>query len=188
MGDFSQYPEPIRAILEAQFAIARSGISRYADEWVSLDLTMGQLKALMALAQQRMHVRQLAEALGVGKPAASIIVDRLVQLGLAQRIEDPEDRRYTLVSLTDEGSERVERLHQGKLDRLAQWLEAMNPDDLAALRRGLRALAAIITRDGAHSGATGIGPSGATLCMPEAHPTPPAERDGKPSAIAATQN
>src|SRR5579884_4426487 len=103
MGDYSQYPETIRMILEAQLCIARNGINKQVDEWVNLDLTMGQLKALMALAQQRMHVRQLAETLGVGKPAASIIVDRLVQLGLAQRIEDPVDRRYTLVSLTEEG-------------------------------------------------------------------------------------
>ena len=182
MGDFSRYPEPIRAILEAQHSIARNGPIKHTDEWINLDLTMGQLKALMALAQQRMHVRQLAEALGVGKPAASIIVDRLVQLGLAQRIEDPEDRRYTQVSLTDEGSERVERLHQGKLDRLVQWFEAMDPDDLAALRRGLQALAAIIERDGARSGAT------ATWCTPVTHPTLPAEHDGEPSAAAATQN
>jgi DNA-binding MarR family transcriptional regulator len=144
MHDLSGYSGDVRAVLESQFALARCMVGKQPQDWVQLDLTIGQVKTLMMLAgKPDQTVSQLAEGLGSGKPAASILIDRLVQLGLVQRTEDANDRRRTLVALTDAGSDLVARLRQGNLDQLVKWLQAMAPADLAALRRGLEALAAI---------------------------------------------
>src|SRR5439155_21058303 len=88
-------------------------------------------------------VGHLAQALGIGKPAASILVDRLVHLALVQRDEDRADRRRTLVRLSGRGEELVLGLRQGRRERVRQWASQLTDADLAALRRGLRALAAV---------------------------------------------
>lgn len=113
-----------------------------AHRWLELELTMGQLKGLFALAQGGpMPVGRLAERLGVSEPTTSALVDRLARLGLVRREEDPRDRRRTLVSLSAQGELRVAELHQGGQQWLEEALGRMEDGDLEALARGLEALA-----------------------------------------------
>jgi len=148
MDDLSSLPESVRAIMAAQRRIVRAAHRTSAAEWIHLELSMGQLKTLMTIAaRQPATVSEIADALEVGKPAASTLVDRLVQLGYAARAEDPADRRRTLVTTTSAGGELVARLREGQLDRLVRWVETLAPEDRAALARGLEALAAIAERD-----------------------------------------
>lgn len=140
--------ERVREALETQHAVSHALHRGNMQDWAHLDLSMGQLKALMTLASSDdMNVSELAERLQVSKPTASILVDRLVQLGYCERTEDTEDRRRTLVAPTDKGRELVVRLQQGGSERMARWLELMDSDDVDALTRGLRALAATISSD-----------------------------------------
>jgi DNA-binding MarR family transcriptional regulator len=142
--DISGYPEPIRAVLAAQFQLSRCVVSTQMQEWAQLELTIGQLKVMMILTgHPGMTISQIAESLSIGKPSTSILVDRLVQQSLVHRTEDESDRRRTLVTLTAAGNDLTTRLHQGNVERLAQWYSALAPEDLAALRRGLEALAVV---------------------------------------------
>ncbi len=112
-----------------------------ATEWWGLELTMAQLKVLLTLAfEGQATIGKIAETLGIGQPTASHLVDRLVQAGLAQRVEQSTDRRYTLASLTSPGETMVRRLRQGRMDRLHSLLAQLDEGDLAALRQGLEAL------------------------------------------------
>lgn len=131
--------------LAAQRVVYRTLLGSAMRDWIELDLSMGQLKSLMALAtHQGLNITGLAELLGIGKPTASILVDRLVQMGYVERREDPTDRRRAIVAPSTAGSELVARLRQGgEGQRMARWLARMAPADLEALTHGLRALAAI---------------------------------------------
>jgi MarR family transcriptional regulator, organic hydroperoxide resistance regulator len=129
--------------MQAQKQIVQAMHAAADPTWLQLDLTMAQLKGLFALADSPMTIGQLAEALGSGKPAASILVERLVQLGLVERAEDPLDRRRTIARVTSQGEELVARLRQGGRDRLRAWLSRLGDDDLAALVQGLQALATV---------------------------------------------
>jgi DNA-binding MarR family transcriptional regulator len=141
--------ELIEATLQAQREVARA-VHREADPaWLQLDLTMGQLKALFALADDALTVGGLGNILGMGRPAASLLVDRLFQLDLISREEDPRDRRRTRVQLTARGQEVVLQLRQGGQERMRTWLGHLNEPDLAALLQGLRALARAAALDGA---------------------------------------
>ncbi|MBI2861561.1 MAG: MarR family transcriptional regulator [Chloroflexi bacterium] len=114
--------------------------------WLHLDLTIAQLKGLFMLAAMGpMTVGQVADTLRIGKPAASILVDRLVQTRLVGRAEDASDRRRTIIRLTIEGEELVILLRQGKRERLQDALEKMSDKDLEALVQGLRALVSSIS-------------------------------------------
>lgn len=138
-----RHEELIEKILEAQQCIGQAMHAAADPTWLQLDLTMGQLKALIVMADNALTVGQVANMLGIGKPAASILVDRLVQLGFVTRSEDPLDRRRTLVGLTPEGRDLTARLRQGARDRFRGWLEQMDDEALAALVQGMQALVAI---------------------------------------------
>lgn len=142
----------VRDALDAHRALARAIHNAHTADWAALDLTMGQLKGLMALASTgAMNVSELACWLKASKPAASVLVDKLVNLGLAAREEDHEDRRRTLVMLTPQGRELIARLQETGGTRMERWLVQLSDDDRDALTRGLRALTAVIALD-AHPG------------------------------------
>lgn len=146
--DDETLPAPVRNALEAHRAVARAIHDKTSPGWDHLELTMGQLKAMMALSTiGAVNVGGLAERLELSKPTTSILVDRLVQLGYVERTEDAEDRRRTLVALTTKGNELVAQLQQSGGRRMAQWLARLAPADLDALTRGLRALAAAVEHD-----------------------------------------
>lgn len=139
----------LQEVVESQRAIVRASHSTATPNWVQLHLSMAQLKTLFVLNDRARSVGEVAEALGVGKAAASLLIDRLVQLDLVERNEDPVDRRRTLVHLTAQGEQSVHQLRDGGRERLLEWLGRIDDEDLAALVRGLRALAAAAEQDGA---------------------------------------
>jgi len=136
--------ELIEHILSSQYAVFRASAAASAPAWIDLDLTMSQMKALRMLAfRGPSTVSGLAEVLRISQPTASQLVDRLVQAGLAQREDDPADRRRTVVRLTRRGQQLHERLRGQFRERFRNWLERMDADDLVALRDGYEALARI---------------------------------------------
>lgn len=137
----------IRQVRDANHAIYRRIWHDTVADWIRLDLTMAQVKLLFVLRHvsdddsQVMTISSVAQRLEIGLPAASHLVDRLVQQGLASRIEDKSDRRRALLELTEAGRELANRLGEGTRDRFARWVERLDDDDLATLARGLSALA-----------------------------------------------
>jgi len=114
---------------------------RGAPAWLQTELTFAQLRALFTLADYGpTPIGRAAGRLGIGLPAASSLVDRLVEQGLVRRREDPFDRRRTLAETTEAGQALAQRLRQGSREALRAWLEQMDGDDLVALVRGLEAL------------------------------------------------
>ena len=110
-------------------------------EWIELDLSISQVKALFVLARtEPAAVGDIGECLSVGVSAASHLVDRLVHEGLVDRHEDPENRRRTLVCRTARGKELADRLHQGRVEQLRRLMTRLTDDDLVALLQGMRAL------------------------------------------------
>lgn len=111
-------------------------------DWLHLDLTLAQIKVLLVLLwRDSLTVSEVAEQLGVGQPTASHLVDRLVRAGWVLRQENPADRRYTLVQLSEQGRGMIERLHQGRLEQLRTCLRHLSPDELICVQQGLQTLA-----------------------------------------------
>ena len=123
-------------------------------EWLDLDLTVGQIRGLFALASHGpMTIGQVAERLRVRLPWASTVVDRLVEEGLVQRGEDPADRRRTLARLTPRGEALVVQASvKAAQEHLRACLAKISAADLAALVRGLDALAVFVGEDSSACG------------------------------------
>lgn len=134
----------LEAVIEGQKRVWRATQAASMPTWLESHVTMVQLKALSLLLQGPRSVSELAEALGTGRAAASLLVDRLVQVGLVNRTEDALDRRRTLVHLSEEGERAVRQLREGSRERYREALERLSDEDLVALAQGMQALAAAI--------------------------------------------
>ena len=83
-------------------------------------LSMGQFGALLHINQKGgCGVSDIGSDLGITNSAASQMLDRLVQVKLISRTEDPSDRRGKLIVLTDLGRQI---LVEGNLAN-QKWLE-----------------------------------------------------------------
>lgn len=144
--------ELIEEILQAQYAVFRVSSAASAPAWIDLDLTMSQMKGLRTLAfGGPATISGLADTMKISQPTASQLVDRLVHSGLAEREEDPADRRRTLVRLTKRGQQLHERLRGQIRERFRSWLERMDAGELEALHSGYGALARIASAGNSHA-------------------------------------
>lgn len=81
------------------------GTNEALRERLGLGAGSGRIKVLFLLTERPMTLAQLAEAHGVDRPYATIIVDKLERLGFVERRPHPSDRRSKIVSLTPAGRE-----------------------------------------------------------------------------------
>ena len=103
---------------------------------------MSQARCLMLVSlHPSMPISVLASHLRIGLPAASGLVDRLVDAGQVERKVDPVDRRHQLVTLTERGQAAVDRLHELPAEKLGQLLAGLSLNELQGLRLGVAAIA-----------------------------------------------
>lgn len=76
---------------------------RELQEALGLGRGLGRVKVLVLLTDGAMTLRDIAEANRVDAPYATVIVDKLVSRGLAERTAHPDDNRRKLVQLTASG-------------------------------------------------------------------------------------
>jgi DNA-binding MarR family transcriptional regulator len=85
-------------------------------------LSFSQVTVLMRLYHgTKSGVTELGEVMGVTNAAASQAIDRLVQLGLVTRTEDPVDRRAKSLVLTEKGCDLVSRAIEAR----SRWVEGL---------------------------------------------------------------
>ncbi len=99
----------------------------------------GRVKVLLLLESVAMTHSELAEALQVDRPYATVIVNQLEALGLVERTPDPADGRRKRVALTREGTDVVARARD-VIDTPPPPLLRLTPAELAKLSRLLAKL------------------------------------------------
>ncbi len=108
----------------------------------STGLSMPQFGLLMRLYYGGgCEVHDLGSHLDISSAAASQLVDRLVQNGLVQRTEDPEDRRARQVTITLKGRALIDR----GIEERYRWVDDLVREMSVEERElALRALPALI--------------------------------------------
>jgi DNA-binding MarR family transcriptional regulator len=85
-------------------------------------LSFSHLNILMRLFHGgKCGVSEIGERMGISNAAASQSIDRLVNLGLIERSEDPKDRRAKQLTLTAKGLALVE----GAIEARSKWIESL---------------------------------------------------------------
>lgn len=83
---------------------------------------------------------EVSEVLGLHKSTTSRNLTTLEELGLVERVPDPDDARARQVRLTKAGSEALQRVTTARRRNLRARLEEWDPADIAELARLLRQL------------------------------------------------
>lgn len=123
-----QFTQSIRAWMDIFMHRSMRGWGRFAK---STGLSMPQFSVLMQLHYRgACGMSRISEGYDITPAAASQLVDKLVHNGFIQRVEDPNDRRAKLLSLTDKGSELIQ---QGIEERY-RWVNEL-ADKLTAEER-----------------------------------------------------
>jgi DNA-binding MarR family transcriptional regulator len=105
---------------------------RELQEILGLGRGLGRVKLLLLLVDAPLTLRQIADANCIDAPYATVIVDKLEGLGLAERTAHPDDHRRKLVQLTPAGREAA-RLAARVLAEPPPTLASLPPGDLAHL-------------------------------------------------------
>ncbi len=111
------------------------------------DLTMQQLRVLDHVVKNPgISGHELGELLGVSAPTASGLVERLVEKGLIQRIDDADDRRVRRLHPTETGRDVMRQMDSMFGRALGVVLQELSADDLDLLCASARAMLAALDR------------------------------------------
>jgi MarR family transcriptional regulator for hemolysin len=92
-------------------------------------ISMQQISALISLYHNANRgVTDIGDDLGVSSAAASQMIERLVQQGLLERSEDPNDRRAKQIVLTAKARELIEQSMQARQSWMEQLIQMLTPE------------------------------------------------------------
>jgi DNA-binding MarR family transcriptional regulator len=113
---------------------ARTTTRYFGDRAAELDLSVVQGQALLVLSERPgMNLGVLAEALSKDQASTSILVDKLMSLGLVLRETDPADRRRAQLYITTQAEPFVRHIEGARDDINRLVLDALGRERSNAL-------------------------------------------------------
>ena len=126
---------------EVFWAVSRRMREQTKQEMEPWGIAPSQGRALaVLLSGGSMRPGALAERLRIAPRSATEVVDDLQDRGLVERHPDPDDRRATLVALTDHGRETGAGIKSARAAASERVFASLDPADRATLSRILRKL------------------------------------------------
>lgn len=104
-------------------------------------LSVPQLRTMIFLNRYPgASLSSVAEHLGVTKATASTLVEKLVQRGLVDRSEHPQERRRHVLTLTDSGMQLFQKVREATRTSIATVLASLPEEKLVKIAEGLALL------------------------------------------------
>ena len=139
MTDSLQISNSLREWVELTTHRAMRNQSRYVK---SLGLSMPQFFLLMHIYYKKQcGITDLSDQMEITTAAASQTVDKLVQAGLLERTEDPNDRRAKQVTLSPGGHDLMEK----SIAERFRWVETLEKTLSAAQKEKIHEALIILT-------------------------------------------
>ena len=133
----------IARVMDAFEAFQREMSVLHAPELVDLSLTLAQLKAIYLVATAGpLRMCDLAARMGVAPSTPSGLVDRLVQLGLLDRFEDPANRRQVLVRATRTAIEQIQAMSELNQESMRRAPHLQTVEEIETIERAIRLMTA----------------------------------------------
>jgi len=116
----------------------RAQINKTARE--RFEITGGHFHVLRRIKSGDTSVSDLADTRHISRPVVSRKVDSLVDKGLVSRRESQEDRRFTVLELTEDGEKILEFMYESSHVWLEEQLMTLDNQELAAVIQGFEIL------------------------------------------------
>jgi DNA-binding MarR family transcriptional regulator len=104
------------------------------------NITLIQFHVLRHIRKGAHSVSDLAERQQISRPAISQAVDLLVEKGLVTRQQDPGDRRFIQLDLTESGNNLLNAIFAKNRLWMAKKMRVLKPDELDTLIRAMTIL------------------------------------------------
>lgn len=139
MTDSSQISRSLREWVEVITHRAMRDQSRFVK---SLGFSMPQFFLLMQVYHKKnCGISDLSDHMEITAAAASQTVEKLVQSGLMERTEDPNDRRAKQVTLSSKGRDLIEK----SIAERFRWVDALEKSLSAAQQAKIREALTILS-------------------------------------------
>jgi DNA-binding MarR family transcriptional regulator len=136
MTDPVQFSDTVRAFMDLFMQRSMRSWKHFAR---NSGLSMSQYSILMQLHHHGpCSISDISERFDTTSAAASQIADKLVQAGLLERAEDPEDRRAKLLTLSPKGQELVENGVAVRFRWVDDLADHLSPEERQKVSEGLR--------------------------------------------------
>lgn len=96
------------------------------------ETTILQINALKMFKNTTMTTSDLARMRNVSMQAASTMVQGLVDRGWVERVEDPNDRRRSIIQVTAAGHEREHEIWAQLVERISEVLADLRAEEVQA--------------------------------------------------------
>jgi DNA-binding MarR family transcriptional regulator len=131
----------VEASSAARLRLALTRVIRALRRHGDSSLTPSQVSALSTLEEfGAMRISAIATYESLGAPAATRVVASLEELGLVLRRSDPEDKRASLIDLTERGRATLSELWCERTLDITAMLERLSPKERATIEAALPAL------------------------------------------------
>lgn len=105
--------------------------------------TMSALDRLQS--EGPLRVSELARREAMTQPGVTVLVNRLAESELAERVPDPTDGRASLVRITAAGVEAITRRHDARASVLRERIAALTEDDQQLILAALPAIERLVS-------------------------------------------
>lgn len=136
----SQQVDAVMAASKVLVAVVAQSVAEMGNT-----VTLPQLRVLVMVSSQGpLNLSTVARGLGVHPSNATRTCHRLVQAGLLDRQDDPNDRRNLVLTLTADGRHLVDSVMEHRREAFQRLLEGMPPRARADLAAALEQFAASV--------------------------------------------
>ncbi|RMD83400.1 MAG: MarR family transcriptional regulator [Chloroflexi bacterium] len=104
------------------------------------DLTVPQFMILNYASRSGVPLSEISARMMCDNSNLTGIVDRLIAKGYVERRPDPNDRRVSLICLTEAGAEKLRNLRPRHHERLRRRMRSLSEHEVQQLRELLRSL------------------------------------------------
>jgi DNA-binding MarR family transcriptional regulator len=125
-----QSADPLVAILQKWVEVfMRRSMRNFIAYSREMGLSMSQLGSIFHIFRGRSSVTDIGEFLGVSSAASSQLLDQLVRQGLILRTEDPHDRRFKQIVLTDQGRKVIQESVAARMVWMEELAQTLSEDE-----------------------------------------------------------
>lgn len=136
-----KHPDSGESLSEAFWAVARQFRRGSAKTLAPWDITPSHGRALAVLGRHgAMRLSELSEHLNIAARSTTEVIDALEERGLVGRRPDPDDRRATIVHLTEDGEDLNQMVRAARMTEAEAFFGALSSTDRAHLARILSKL------------------------------------------------
>lgn len=114
------------------------GISKIDVDDPAMYLPLAQLRVCGFLNKGPRTMSELGKELGISLSAITQVADRLERAGLAERVNESDDRRVKMLQLTDKGIEVMQGRRERRIARAQQAMERLALEEREAVVSALQ--------------------------------------------------